>query len=266
MVTDTVIDKCSNITDSTVIFYKDTYDNIYKIDREDHNNCRDVWLCITILTPRILGQPEKSRIQNNILYKYGTIDVTQQVLSYHGLTGAFNSPYYFISSTPASTQHVGKRVKIRNYHNGVIYVYDAVIESVGSDLHTIKIANKIDGQNVITYTGMAHISFDNSYYFSGFGNAISEDYIRVSYDCNDDAVRCGSRVTSVQRFRFGPVDNFRVHLDNCATDLFNATITAGSAFVDGVSGDCVWATLAGDGSVVVNTGETVLTWLSVWGP
>lgn len=262
------------ITDKTVVFYKDSYDTIYIVDKIDYVNASDIEYKTTILTPRILSEPEKVRIQGNILFKYGSVEIRREVYRLSGPVGQLINLDTFTSNTPLNQSiDTGKSVIVRNYYNGNLTSVPATITSIMDDLVTVKLAY----QNTpnMPLLGAAHISFDNQYELLTSGVYYGEDYIRITYSCYDAQERCGSVVVSSDAFRFGPRDNFRWHLDNAISDTISIEVSDGSAFIDvgmydgsetGTFGSAtVWGIVAPNGSVSAGPYSTLLTWINVWG-
>lgn len=280
------------LTDATIVFYKDNYDTIYIVDKTDYVNARDIEYQTTILTPKILGQPEKARIQNGIIYKYGTVEIRRDVYSLSGLTGTFVGKNIFISQTPINkVLYEGKTVSVRNIENGVLRIFTASIKKVKDDLVTIILNDVFNGLPVLAMKGAAHLSLNKKYELLTSAVYYGEDYIRITYNCYENTSLCGSRIVPTEKFRFGPTDNFKYHLDNAVTDASLNYITGGSCFTDvpvystlsniliqGVSdleehpldiliepaGKAVWGIVAPNGTIV-SSQDTLLTWVSVWG-
>ena len=272
------------ITESTVVFYKDSYDTIYIVDKRDHVNSRDIEYQTILLTPRIPGRESSLRIQDGVAFKYGLVNIIREVFSLNGATGSIISPGMFYSNEPYFTtiKHLNKTVKVRNYDGTTMHFYDAIITEI-VDSHTVKMSKDLSKTPVDTFKGTAHLSFDIGYSLLTSGESVSEDYIRITYDCgwaNDDGLNdidftkgCGSRLVNTSKFRFGPLDNFKVHLDNAITDECDSIMTEGSCFTGLDSGNAIWPLIAEDGSVIDTSMwehaaggyASSLTWIDVWG-
>ena len=274
------------ISNSTVVFYKDTYDIIYIVDKVDYVNARDVEYTTTVLDPNIYGVPPAVKVQDGIIFKYGKIDIRKEVYSLAGGMGVFkevSDPYVFVSDQPYfNPSHVGRQVTIRNVvrnpdKSHTLYIYNAAIEKVFNS-SKILIGKVFQGAVVPPHIGAALISFELGYELNQNiipSNYISFDFIRMTYDCNDNPTDCGSRVVPDMDFRFGPVDSFKIHLDSQPTDVVEAYVSDGHCWADVDALPCVWAVVDADGGIngrsvtscpTEITGDAnVVTWVDVWG-
>jgi hypothetical protein len=270
------------ITESTVVFYKDSYDTIYIVDKKDSANSRDIEYQTILLTPRIPGREDSIRIQDGVAFKYGLVGITREIFSLDGATGSITAANIFYSNDPffEVNKHLGKTVKVRNYDGHTMHLYDAIITEI-IDKHSARLSKDFEGTPSDTFKGTAHLSFDSGYSLLTSGESISEDFIRVTYDCgwaNDDGLvdvdftkGCGSRLVNTSKFRFGPLDNFRVHLDNAISDECESMMTSGSCFAGPHTSNVIWPFIAEDGSAYdMDTWEPSgnydinLAWIDVW--
>lgn len=262
------------ITDKTVVFYKDSYDTIYIVDKIDYVNACDIEYKTTILTPRILSKPEIVKIQDNTLFKYGSVEIRREVYRLVGPNGQMVNSNTFISDTPLNQSIlIGKPVTLRNYFDSKLTKINATVVNILDDLVTVQLSYQVTPETPLI--GAAHLSFNNQYDLLTSGVYYGEDFIRITYSCYDSQERCGSRVVLSDAFRFGPRDNFRWHLDNAISDTISPEVTDGSSFTGvgmydgsetGTSGSStVWGIVASNGSVLPGPYSNLLTWINVWG-
>jgi hypothetical protein len=275
------------ISNTTVVFYKDPYDIIYIVDKVDYVNARDIEYTTTVLDPNIYGSAPIAKVQDGVVYKYGKIDIRKEVFSLAGGMGVFRDaadPYFFIADEPYfNSSNAGRQVTIRNVvrnndESHTLYIYNATIERV-IDSKTITINRIFNNTIVPPHIGAALISLEPGYRLSNDiipSQYISYDFIRMTYECNDGAVQCGSRVVPNVNFRFGPVDAFKFHLDSQPIDFVDSYVSDGYCWVDADDSSCSWAPVDEFGSVngqeatacpndITGYSNNVVTWVDVWG-
>lgn len=237
----------------TVVFYKDDYDRIYSLDKIEYLTGKEIEFTLTTYDPNIPGRQSAVRVIDNELYRYGSITIDRKVISLSGPAGSFleGQPYHFYSYKPFFNvaAHTAKKVKVRNFDvDGVLHQYEAIVSEVRSETHIV-LSNVFNGAIVTTFTGIAHVSFDNSYsIFAQSEPYYAEDFYRVSYNCNVNRTSCGSKTPVSQgSFRFGPIDNFKYHLDNGVCEQPSMLVSGGSCFTEVGGLSVVWdAGMTGD--------------------
>lgn len=285
------------ISNTTVVFYKDLYDIIYIVDKIDYVNARDVEYTTTVLDPNIYGSAPIAKVQDGVVFKYGKIDIRKEVFSLAGGMGVFKDvadPYTFTADEPYFiSSNVGRQVTIRNVVRSAdgthtLYIYNAVIERViNSQMITI---NRVFNNTIVPpHIGAALVSLEPGYRLSDNiipSHYVSYDFIRMTYECNDGAVQCGSRAVPDVNFRFGPTDTFKFHLDSQPVDSVDSYVSDGYRWVDVDDSSCAWAPVddfgnasaqeavacfGGDGvfcedpSEIIGYSNNVVTWVDVWG-